>query len=98
MKEIITPKQDNKTILVYLYFNDRVYPIIKKSGLFSELATIQNNYIYEGTVYGRTEFAIYDGNNRVICKIRNETDDFVYYQPLTIPTGITPHKFVIKNI
>lgn len=98
VKDIVTPTQESKTMLVYLYFNNRVYPIMKKKGLFSELATIQSNFTYEGTVLPKTEFSIYDGNNRIISKIRNETDDIVYYQPLTIPTGIMPHSFVLKNI
>jgi hypothetical protein len=101
LKDIVTPIGTltlTNTILVYLYFNNRVYPIMKKKGLFSELATIQSNFNYEGTVLPKTEFSIYDGNNRIISKIRNESDDIVYYQPLTIPIEITPHRFVIKNI
>jgi hypothetical protein len=72
---------------------------MNKRGYFSDLNNnMQTGYTYEATICPKTEFAIYDGNNRVMSKIRNETDDFIYYQPMTVQTNVVPNRYVIKNI
>lgn len=101
-KEIVHEKMETKTtynVLAYLYFNNRTYPIIKQRGQMTDFGFVVGvNNIYEITLYPKQEFAIYDGNNRVITKVVNNTEEMKYYEPITIHTGYTPNRYVIKNI
>ncbi len=97
VREIITPTPTSNTVLAYIFSNNRTYPIIQKYGSFNLFHNINFSNM-EITLYAKFQFILYDSNNRVIDTIKNNSDDFIYCQALTVPPNTTPFKFVLKKI
>ena len=96
VQEIVTPTNNDSNVLAYIYINNRTYPIIKRTGFFYHFnaPTFTSCDI---TLYPHSNFIVYDNNNRVITKVTNPTDDFVYNQVMDFSI-IQPYKFIIKNV
>jgi hypothetical protein len=95
--EIVSTQKPPIIIKAYLFANNKTYPIIKKTGFFVDF-NLQSILNMEITLFPKYIFSVYDENSRIVSKITNSTDDFLYYQSITIPPNIIPHKFSLRPI
>lgn len=96
-QEIVSTKNQPINIKAYLFANNKTYPILKNAGFFVDF-NLQSTLNMEITIFPKFIFSVYDENSRIISKITNNTDDFLYYQAITIPQNIIPHKFSLRQI